>query len=95
MSGICVIRLFTLQLWRAVVLTICCKCVNGCNTGQPIRWEGRASKFADYLLKNRLKSRSNGLRIIYSVTINMVSNHLEQALLEQGRITEKTNQNFE
>ncbi len=34
------------------------------NTGQPIRWEGRASNFADYLLKNRLKSRSNGLRII-------------------------------
>lgn len=30
MSGICVIRRFILQLWRAVVLTICCKCVNGC-----------------------------------------------------------------
>ncbi|MGP4253212.1 membrane-bound lytic murein transglycosylase MltC [Escherichia coli] len=48
------------------------------NTGQPIRWEGRASNFADYLLKNRLKSRSNGLRIIYSVTINMVPNHLDK-----------------
>lgn len=46
--------------------------------GQPIRWEGRASNFADYLLKNRLKSRSNGLRIIYSVTINMVPNHLDK-----------------
>ena len=34
------------------------------NTGQPIRWEGRASNFADYLLKNRLKSRGNGLRIM-------------------------------
>lgn len=30
MSGICVIRRFIRQLWRAVVLTICCKCVNGC-----------------------------------------------------------------
>ncbi|MDF9131622.1 murein transglycosylase domain-containing protein, partial [Escherichia coli] len=29
------------------------------NTGQPIRWEGRASNFADYLLKNRLQSRNN------------------------------------
>ena len=48
------------------------------NTGQPIRWEGRASNFADYLLKNRLQSRSNGLRIIYSVTINMVPNHLDK-----------------
>lgn len=27
---ICVIRHFILQLWQAVVLTICCKCVNGC-----------------------------------------------------------------
>ncbi len=36
------------------------------------------SNFADYLLKNRLKSRSNGLRIIYSVTINMVPNHLDK-----------------
>lgn len=46
------------------------------NTGQPIRWEGRATNFADYLLKTRLKSRSNGIRIIYSVTINLVPNHL-------------------
>ncbi|EKY3233759.1 membrane-bound lytic murein transglycosylase MltC [Cronobacter malonaticus] len=48
------------------------------NTGQPIRWEGRASKFADYLLQTRLKSRSNGMRIIYSVTINLVPNHLDK-----------------
>ncbi|XNM86481.1 murein transglycosylase domain-containing protein [Escherichia coli] len=48
------------------------------DTGQPIRWEGRASNFADYLLKNHLQSRSNGLRIIYSVTINMVPNHLDK-----------------
>lgn len=48
------------------------------NTGQPIRWEGRATTFADYLLKTRLKSRSNGLRIIYSVTINLVPNHLDK-----------------
>ncbi|MGU0042792.1 murein transglycosylase domain-containing protein [Escherichia coli] len=40
--------------------------------------QGRASNFADYLLKNRLQSRSNGLRIIYSVTINMVPNHLDK-----------------
>ncbi|MBJ3815863.1 membrane-bound lytic murein transglycosylase MltC [Shimwellia pseudoproteus] len=48
------------------------------NTGQPIRWEGRAAKFADYLLQTRLKSRSNGLRIIYSVTISLVPNHLDK-----------------
>ncbi|MBU4683801.1 MULTISPECIES: membrane-bound lytic murein transglycosylase MltC [Cedecea] len=48
------------------------------NTGQPIRWEGRASKFADYLLKTRLQSRSTGLKIVYSVTINLVPNHLDK-----------------
>lgn len=48
------------------------------NIGQSIRWEGRVNNFADYLLKNRLKSRSNGLRIIYSVIINMVSNYFDK-----------------
>jgi membrane-bound lytic murein transglycosylase C len=48
------------------------------NTGQAIRWEGRAAKFADYLLQNRLKSRSTGLKIVYSVTINLVPNHLDK-----------------
>lgn len=48
------------------------------NTGQTIRWEGRAGNFADYLLQNRLKSRNNGLRVIYSVTINLVPNHLDK-----------------
>ena len=48
------------------------------NTGQPIRWEGRASNFADYLLQTRLKSRVSGLKVIYSVTINLVANHLDK-----------------
>ena len=47
-------------------------------TGQPIRWEGRATNFADYLLQTRLKSRTNGLKVIYSVTINLVPNHLDK-----------------
>ncbi|WP_436858273.1 membrane-bound lytic murein transglycosylase MltC [Citrobacter tructae] len=48
------------------------------HTGQPIRWEGRATSFADYLLQTRLKSRSNGIRKIFSVTINLVPNHLDK-----------------
>lgn len=48
------------------------------NTGQPIRWEGRASQYADWLLQNRMKSRTTGLHIIYSVTINLVPNHLDK-----------------
>lgn len=48
------------------------------NHGDPIRWEWRASRYADYLLQTRLKSRSNGLRMIYSITINLVPNHLDK-----------------
>lgn len=48
------------------------------NRGQPIRWKWRAEEFADYLLQTRLQSRSNGLHIIYSVTINLVANHLDK-----------------
>jgi len=48
------------------------------HTGQPIRWQGRATQFADWLLQNRLKSRRSGLHVIYSVTINLVPNHLDK-----------------
>lgn len=48
------------------------------NTGQPIRWEGRAASFADYLIQNKLKRRVSGLHVIWSVTIPMVPNHLDQ-----------------
>ncbi|ROR13298.1 membrane-bound lytic murein transglycosylase MltC [Erwinia sp. JUb26] len=48
------------------------------NTGQPIRWQGRAGTFADYLLKNKLQRRTSGLHVIWSVTIPMVPNHLDK-----------------
>jgi membrane-bound lytic murein transglycosylase C len=48
------------------------------NEGQPIRWQGRAANFADYLIQNRLSSRTSGLHIIWSVTIQLVPNHLDQ-----------------
>ena len=48
------------------------------NTGASIRWEWRAARFADYLLQTRLKSRNNGLRVVYSITINLVPNHLDK-----------------
>ncbi|KQN64596.1 membrane-bound lytic murein transglycosylase MltC [Erwinia sp. E602] len=48
------------------------------NTGQPIRWQGRAGTFADYLIQNKLKRRTSGLHVIWSVTIPMVPNHLDK-----------------
>ena len=48
------------------------------NNGEAIRWQWRAVRYADYLLQTRMKSRTNGLKIIYSVTINLVANHLDK-----------------
>lgn len=50
------------------------------NIGQLICWEGCVSNFVDYLLKNCLKSCSNGLCIIYSVIINMVLNYFDKCV---------------
>ncbi|KOC89689.1 membrane-bound lytic murein transglycosylase MltC [Winslowiella iniecta] len=48
------------------------------NTGQPIRWQGRAGNFADYLIQNKLQRRTSGMHVIWSVTIPMVPNHLDK-----------------
>jgi membrane-bound lytic murein transglycosylase C len=48
------------------------------NTGQAIRWQGRAATFADYLIQNKLQRRTSGLHVIYSITIPMVPNHLDK-----------------
>ena len=48
------------------------------HTGEAIRWQWRAERFADYLLQTRMKKRTSGLHIIYSVTINLVPNHLDK-----------------
>lgn len=48
------------------------------NTGTSIRLEWRAANFADYLLKTRLRKRNSGLHVIYSITINLVPNHLDK-----------------
>lgn len=45
---------------------------------QPIRWMGRASNFADYLIANNLKVRSSGSHQITYVEIKLVPNHINQ-----------------
>lgn len=48
------------------------------NTGEPIRWEGRAGSFADYLIQNKLQRRASGVHVIWTVTIQLVPNHLDK-----------------
>ncbi|MDR0806785.1 MAG: membrane-bound lytic murein transglycosylase MltC [Enterobacteriaceae bacterium] len=46
--------------------------------GNAIRWQWRATQFADYLLQNKLKKRTEGFRVIWSVDIPLVANHLDK-----------------
>ncbi len=48
------------------------------NTGEPIRWEWRANHFADYLVQTKMKKRTSGFKVIWSVDIQLVPNHLDQ-----------------
>lgn len=45
---------------------------------QPIRWEWRATRFADYLLETHLQRRQSGLKTIWGVNIRLVANHVDQ-----------------
>lgn len=48
------------------------------NTGEPIRWQWRAARFADNLLQTRLQTRTTGLRQIWSITIQLVPHHMDK-----------------
>lgn len=48
------------------------------HTGQPIRWQGSAATYANYLLNNQLTKRVSGMHVIWSVNIAMVPNHLDK-----------------
>lgn len=48
------------------------------NTGEAIRWEWRATKFADYLIENKMQRRQSGMNIVWSVTMQLVPNHLDK-----------------
>lgn len=48
------------------------------NQGLPIRWEWRAANFADNLLQTKLHKRISALNVIYAITIQLVSNHLDK-----------------
>lgn len=48
------------------------------NSGQPIRWEWRASHFADYLLQNKIQKRVSGSQVIWFISLRFVPNHLDK-----------------
>ncbi len=48
------------------------------NNGQPIRSQWRAANFADHLVQTKMQKRVSGLRVVWSVTIKLVANHLDK-----------------
>jgi membrane-bound lytic murein transglycosylase C len=62
---------------------------------QPIRWNGRASSFADYVLSNNLMQRESGSHQITYVEIKLVPNHINQRARKfLPLITEASNRYF-
>ncbi|WP_158379565.1 membrane-bound lytic murein transglycosylase MltC [Candidatus Williamhamiltonella defendens] len=48
------------------------------NHHQPIRSQWAARHFADYLLKTKIQKRRSGIDWIWSITLKMVPNHIDQ-----------------
>lgn len=64
------------------------------NNGDPIRWEWRAAHFADYLLQTKLQQRTSGLHQIWSVTIQLVANHLDKRAHKYLPMVRKSSQKY-
>lgn len=60
------------------------------NNGEPIRWEWRAAHFADYLLQ----TRTTGLRQIWSITIQLVPNHVDKRAHKYLGMVRKASQQY-
>jgi len=48
------------------------------NNSQPIRWKWRANQFAKSLLQTKMQKRNKGLRVIWSIIVQLVPNHLNK-----------------
>ncbi len=64
-------------------------------TGQPVQWSGRASKFADYLVKNKLQSRQLNYKKSYYVTIPMVQNHSKLRSYQYADIVRRASKKYD
>ncbi|KYP97117.1 murein transglycosylase [Sodalis-like endosymbiont of Proechinophthirus fluctus] len=64
------------------------------NNGEPISWEWRAAHFADYLLQTRLQTCTTGLRKIWSITIQLVPNHVDKRAHKYLSMVRKASQKY-
>lgn len=64
------------------------------NHGNPIRWQWRAANFATYLLHTRLQTRNSKLHEIWSVTIQLVPNHVDERAHKYLGIVNKASRQY-
>ncbi|MGI9280376.1 MAG: membrane-bound lytic murein transglycosylase MltC [Endozoicomonas sp.] len=62
--------------------------------GKPIRWEWRASQFADYLMDNQLVTRSSAKGTVYSIDLDLVGDHLIKRQYQYASIVRQMSQRY-
>ena len=61
---------------------------------KPIRWEWRAANFANHLIKNRLARRSSAKGTIYSIDIDLVSDHIAKRQYQYASIVRQMSKRY-
>ncbi len=62
--------------------------------GQPIRWEWRASRFADYLIDHQLTTRASSKGTVYSVDLDLVGDHMIKRQYQYAGIVRQMSQRY-
>lgn len=64
------------------------------SSGKPIFWRYKAVNFANYLLKNNLKSRFNRLKRIWFITLNIVPKNVDKKAHKYIDIIQKASEQY-
>lgn len=62
---------------------------------KPIQWSWRASRFADYLIANKVKTKKVDYKQAYYVEIPLVANHFEQRSYQYSDIVRRASQRYD
>ncbi len=61
---------------------------------QPIQWSWRASRFADYLIANQVKTKNVDFKKAYYVEISMVKDHFSQRSYQYANIVRRASKKY-
>lgn len=64
------------------------------NNGEPIRWHWHAARFADYLLQTSLQIHTSDCHQIWSIVIQLTSNHVDKRAYKYLSLVRKASQRY-